>query len=247
MKPSHALVCLLALGCAGMPVRAQDTGGNETQTRTLRFAKGSTSASVKGVLQGRRGIDYKLAARAGQTMRVTLQSPSASVAFNVLPPGSNDVALPGAIGQRGWSDALPADGNYTIRTYLVRAAARRNERAAFALTVAIDRRASDASARASQGRFDATGKIPCAQQPGQPTGSCDFGVARAGGGTATVAVTRPDGRSRMIYFDKGTPTGTDLSRADGSTIFRATRHSDLHLIQAGDERYEVPDAVVNGG
>ncbi len=35
----------------------------------------------------------------------------------------------------------------------------------------------EASARAGLGKFDATGRIPCAQSKGQPMGQCDFGVS----------------------------------------------------------------------
>jgi hypothetical protein len=72
-------------------------------------------------------------------------------------------------------------------------------------------------------------------------------VARAGGGYATVVVTHADGRMRTIYFRMGRPIGADTSQADGYPQFRATKESDLHLIRIGNERYEVPDAVVLGG
>ncbi len=105
----------------------------------------------------------------------------------------------------------------------------------------------DSALRVGQGRFDATGSIPCAQHAGQPMATCKFGAARAGGGYTTVIVTRPDGRTRAIYFRMGRPIGADTSQADGYPEFRATKQSDLHLIRIGNERYEIPDAVVLGG
>ncbi len=104
----------------------------------------------------------------------------------------------------------------------------------------------DSALRAGQGTFDATGRIPCAQSVGQPTMQCGFGVARAGGGYATVVVKRPDGRSRAIFFRMGRPIGADTSEADPGE-FRAEREGDLNLIRVGAERYEIPDAVVLGG
>jgi hypothetical protein len=98
--------------------------------------------------------------------------------------------------------------------------------------------------RAGQGNFDAMGQIACAQYPGQPMTQCDFGVARAGGGYATVVITKPDGRSRAIFFRMGKPIGADTSETDGYPEFRATKRNDLHLIRIGGERYEIPDAVV---
>jgi len=105
----------------------------------------------------------------------------------------------------------------------------------------------DSALRAGQGRFDATGTLPCAQSRGQPMAPCEFGVARAGGGYATVVVTRPDGRKRAIFFQMGEATGADTSQADGYPPFHATRKADLQLIRIGGERYEIVDAIVLGG
>lgn len=105
----------------------------------------------------------------------------------------------------------------------------------------------DSALRAGEGKFDATGKVPCAQHSGQPMTQCDFGVARAGGGYATVVVTLPDGGKRAIFFRMGVPIGADTSQADGYPTFSATKDSDLNLIKVGNERYEIPDAAVLGG
>ncbi len=94
--------------------------------------------------------------------------------------------------------------------------------------------------------FHATGEIPCSMGGGQPTRSCPFGVTRRGGGSGTVTVTRPDGRKRVIFFEKGLATGYDKSQADTGE-FRTSRQEDLSIVQIGGERYEIPDAVINGG
>lgn len=249
----RGLVLSLALSLGNASLAADGI-----ESRPLRFAKGASSSTVKGTIQGRQTIDYKLRAQAGQTMRLKLSSGHSGLAFNLLPPGSKDVAIDGAIEMQNWSGALPADGEYTVRTYLNRAAARRGEKASYTLTVAIDgaaaqssgsgdATASAATQRAGEGKFNATGPIPCAQYKGQPMGQCTMGVARAGGGTATVVVTHPDGRKRFIFFEKGKAIGADLSQADGNMTFRATKEADLYQINAGDERYEIPEAVIFGG
>lgn len=104
----------------------------------------------------------------------------------------------------------------------------------------------DSALRAGQGRFDATGKLPCAQQAGLPLAPCDFGAARAGGGDATVVVTRPDGRTRAIHFRLGRAIGADTSQADGMPPFAAVRDGDTYRIRVGAERYEVPRDLVLG-
>jgi hypothetical protein len=81
---------------------------------------------------------------------------------------------------------------------------------------------NDSPLRAGRGEFDATGDIPCAQAAGQPTRACAFGVARAGGGDATVIVTRPDGSTRALFFVRGEFMGTDASEAGGGFDAAAT-------------------------
>jgi hypothetical protein len=105
----------------------------------------------------------------------------------------------------------------------------------------------DSALRAGEGSFDASGIVPCARHAGQPMGQCRFGVARAGGGYATVVVTHPDGRTRAIFFRMGIPVGADTSQADGYPKFTASKEADLNLVRVGAERYEIPEAVVLGG
>ena len=105
----------------------------------------------------------------------------------------------------------------------------------------------DSALRAGQRDFDATGPIACAQALGQPMTDCEAGVARAGGGYATVVVTKPDGTTRTLYFRMNRAVGADTSQADGYPEFNAARDGDLHLIRVGTERYEVPDAFTLGG
>jgi heat shock protein HslJ len=105
----------------------------------------------------------------------------------------------------------------------------------------------DSALRAGQGDFDATGWIPCAQHKGQPMTTCEFHVARTGGGYATVVVTKPDGLTRAVFFRLGIAVGADTSQAEGYPEFKATKENDLHLIRVGDERYEIPDSVPLGG
>jgi hypothetical protein len=103
------------------------------------------------------------------------------------------------------------------------------------------------SLRAGQGDFDATGETPCAQYPGQPMIDCEFGVARSGGGYATVVVTRPDGMTGATYFGMGIPIGADTSQADGYPEFSATREADLNVIRVGGGALRDPGRGDTGG
>ena len=104
----------------------------------VHFKKGTSQASIKGHLKGRETIDYVLRARAGQTMTVNLETSHPGAYFNVLPPGSdNEAIFIGQVAGPKFEGKLPKDGDYKIRVYLVRAAARRNESAKYTLTVKV--------------------------------------------------------------------------------------------------------------
>ena len=83
----------VVMACVVLAASSWSLAADAIESRPLQFAKGASSATVKGSLKGDKTIDYKLRAKAGQTMRVTLTTSNASNYFNVLPPGSKDVAI----------------------------------------------------------------------------------------------------------------------------------------------------------
>jgi len=216
--------------------------------KTVRFAKGASSATLKGSLKGDQIVDYRLGAKTGQTMTVSFKTSNGANYFNVLPPGSKDVAIfIGSTGGNEWSDTLPADGNYTIRVYLMRSAARRGETANYTLTVGITGQpvkgapASDAKVKGTP--YHATGKVPCSMGDA-PVGSaqCDFGVIRGGPGRAVIHVTPPGGLKRTLKFADGKVS------ADGGGKVKASQSGDEWSVEVNDyEHYRIPDAVISGG
>jgi hypothetical protein len=185
-------------------------------------------------------------------MNVSLATKHTATYFNILAPGENEVAMfNGSTSENQYEGTLPKSGDYKIRVYMMRSAARRDEVANYRFEIIINGGGAQSSGPEDDAKvpgtdFHATGEIPCSMGGGQPTGSCAFGVTRRGGGSGTVTVTRPDGRKRQIYFEKGLATGCDRSQAD-SGEFRTSRQDDLTIVQIGGERYEFPDAVINGG
>ncbi|MFZ4759288.1 MAG: hypothetical protein ACOYLX_14085 [Burkholderiaceae bacterium] len=127
-----AMPVVLVLACGISLARADDI-----ERRSVQFAKGATSATVKGALTGDQTIDYVLRARAGQTLRVTLDTRSPSLYFNLLPPDSESALHIGSTAGNTWTGPLPTDGEYRVRTYLMRSAARRGEHGSFTLTLEI--------------------------------------------------------------------------------------------------------------
>ncbi|MEA3291383.1 MAG: DNA breaking-rejoining protein [Pseudomonadota bacterium] len=104
----------------------------------MQFPKGEIGTTIKGSIKGRETVDYKLRARAGQGMIVGLETDNSSNYFNVMAPGESNAAffIGSNEGNRFEGD-LPESGDYTIRVYLYRNAARRGESARYSLEVAI--------------------------------------------------------------------------------------------------------------
>lgn len=222
------------------------------RTERVRFEKGAHSAIVEGTITGDEIVDYVVGAAAGQQMNASLATEHGGTYFNLIAPGETDVAMfNGSVAENQYEGTLPKGGDYKLRVYMMRAAARRGETAKYRLEIIITGAPAHAAAPAGDAKvagtgFHATGSIPCSMGGGQPTGSCAFGVKREGAGNGTVTVTKPDGRTRVIFFEKSRATGCDASQADPGE-FRATREGDLTTVHIGAERYEIPDAVINGG
>jgi hypothetical protein len=113
----------------------------------VHFARGATSATIKGRITGYEIVDYVVGAKAGQTMAVTFKTSNRLAYFNVLPPGSETALFVGSMDATGehYEGTLPADGDYAIRVYQMRASARRKESATYTLDVSVTGAAASAS------------------------------------------------------------------------------------------------------
>lgn len=233
---------LVALSMSAFAVDSRD--------ERVQFAPGTSSTTIKETITGYQTVNYKIVAKAGQHMVVELKTDNGANYFNIFAPGKgpgNEAMFIGSIQGGRYEGTLPQDGEYTVQVYLMRSAVRRNERANYTLSVGISGGAAQpGNAKVPGTPYHATGEIPCAMASGQPIGSCPFGVTREGKGTGIVTVTKPDGRTRAIFFDNGKAIGYDQSQADPSE-FSVEKQGDLSVIHIGQERYEIPDAVIFGG
>ncbi len=92
----------------------------EAAPKPVMFAKGKSSAAIKGTVKGSDDIDYVLRAKAGQTLNVDLKASKGAAFFNVMPPNSTYEALfVGSNEGNHYSGTLPSDGEYIIRIYLM--------------------------------------------------------------------------------------------------------------------------------
>lgn len=216
----------------------------------VQFANGASSAVIKGQLKGDAMVDYLVRAAAGQTLSVKLQQTNAQNYFNVMPPGSTGSAM--FVGDSGenYSGVLPADGDYIVRVYLMRPAARRGESSNYTLTVGASGRALAPIAASKDAlipgtSYHASAKIKCVPAFETTPRECDAFVIRRGfDGTATIDIPGGAGK-RSILFVKGKPTASNAQAMDALT---SERKDDVTIVKLGtSERYEIPDALVTGG
>jgi hypothetical protein len=335
---------LLLLACLLLPAAAQ---AQAVRTERVAFEEGAESVLLRGTIQGREAVDYRVAAQAGRRVRAELTSPHQQLFMNVRAPGASATTQAGPTGGNLYDAQLTASGELQLTVFLLGEAARRGDAAEYALSVELSCEANaaaaaepaatapvaqapprDAPAAAApqEGRFwtvanprlnlragpstrtrlvgslvrgetlratgdcrdvarerwcpvesgagvqgwvaqrflaavpapapataaeaaeaprrpfDATGFLPCAMVRGQPSRDCRFGVERRGPGAAMVEILGANGATRRITFADGEPRSADTSAA-----LRVEKFGDLFLIRIGDERFEVPEAVVTGG
>ena len=112
--------CLAAVMAVLMaaPVAAQSAAD-------VTFKPGNYGTMLEGAIRGDDYFDYRLGAKAGQTLFVDLSvddtNGHGSIYLNVLPPGSDGVAIyNGSMDvDRSESIRLPETGTYTLRLYLM--------------------------------------------------------------------------------------------------------------------------------
>jgi len=233
-----ALALFLSIGAAA---------ATDLRSERVQFERGSSGTTINATIEGRETVDYLVNARAGQTLAVKLDSKSSAIYFNVIPPDAEDEAVfAGSTSGNSYEGGLDLDGDWKIRVYLVRAAARRNESALYSLKIGVTGKADPAAAREANDfgprQWNARGALGCARgdQPMQ-TAACPFKVIRFDG-SATIYVLAPvTGAQRILYFENGKWS------TDGAAPIKANKRSDLWSLLVADEAYEIPDAVIFGG
>lgn len=124
-------ILLAVVAAAATQAPASDQSGR------VRFAPGTSSTILRGTVRGYDAANYLLGARAGQRIDISLGASNASAYFNFWAPGAEEAMFIGSTSGSRYTAVLPADGDYRIQVYLMRNAARRNERANYRLSVAI--------------------------------------------------------------------------------------------------------------
>lgn len=238
--------CALAMILVSITVFAKASDG---ATRSVVFQKGSSSVSLKGQIKGDDFTDYAINAKAGQKLTAKLKASSSSCYFNVLPPGSQDAAMfIGSTSGNSFSKILPSDGSYSIRVYLMRSAARRNQGSNFNLDIGLTGnplKPLSGAQDAKVGKYHAVTTVDCSLLLAPETKSCDAKVIRRGfDGTGTVDLSWPNSGKRSVLFLKGKPVSSDAA----SEMTSNKDKDGIYTIDfEGSEKFKIPESLVFGG
>ena len=235
----HRLVPILALLGALLPVGP--AAAQDIRTERVHFPAGATGTSLKGTITGYQSVSYMVGAEAGQHLTVTLSPSNLATYFNVYAPGSGpgDAAMANS-GLTGsfvpdlnrFAGTLPSSGEYTVSVYMVRAAARRDERSDYILDIGI----TGSTGAAVTGdyadglaggpdffRVRTTGGAPLNLRSGPTTGAGVVAALPDGTGLRNLGCRMAEGR-RWCHVatladpgQEGWAAGDFLIESDGST------------------------------
>jgi hypothetical protein len=233
-------------------IEAACVGHHDQPVVPISFQGATGSRLIKGRLQGHQTVDYQFTGRAGQILAVSLGASNGQHYFNVNPPGSEVSMYVGSSSGNQFVRQLPSDGIYTVRSYLMRAAARRNESSRYSLRIKLSGKPLAAlpahrDALIPGTPYHASATLPCAHDATTPSRQCEaFVIRRSVAGDATLEIRWPAGAPsplRRILFIKGLPVSSDAAEP-----VTHTRQGDVTSIRIGEqESVAVPDALIIGG
>ena len=137
-------LCLSAALVASAPADAA--------VHDLQFARGANSAEVSGSITGRDDNRYRIRAKEGQTIKITLKPKRPTTYFNVNPPGSDQSIFVGSNEGNVYEGRLAASGVYEIVVYQMGGAASDNKASSYQLTVTVT---GGSGGQSASGKFSA--------------------------------------------------------------------------------------------
>lgn len=125
---------VLALALVSAAASAQDN----IALQPIKLPAAGKTASFKGSIRGYESVDYTFRAQAGHKLRIDFKTPSTSAYFNLLDDGSGEALHIGSVAGSRYEGKLPSAGDYRVRVYLMRSAARKKASAHYQLALRVD-------------------------------------------------------------------------------------------------------------
>lgn len=195
---------------------------DEMRTEAVQFASGESQTSIKDSIKGYETVDYVLGASAGQTMTVNMETDNLASYFNIIAPGETDVAFfIGSTSGNSYSGDLPESGDYKVRVYMMRSAARRDEVANYSLSIAID--GSGASQSSSGEPTTRTENVKFASGT---NGTVLAGTLGGGDAVNYLLGARNGQFLNVSLLDSGPDTHFNIFMPNGELLYESTKGGD---------------------
>ena len=195
----------------------------EAAPKPVQFAKGKSSAVVKGTIKGSDDVDYVLRAKAGQTLHVDFKASKGAAYFNIVPPNSTYEALfVGSNEGNHYSGTLPTDGDYIIRVYLMGNAKDSGKPVNYTINVGIPvggKSAGSASDKTSETRVaEKACLVAVAKQVGVKSSQLKVNDVMVSEAATVVMVEVPKATAPWKCFSdpKGHISGVEFSGTEGA-------------------------------
>ncbi|MDX1333993.1 MAG: hypothetical protein R3252_13270 [Robiginitalea sp.] len=113
---------------------------DEIKKVRVQFDSGASSKTVESSITGYETVDYLLNVKEGQLMNISMATQHGATYFNLMEPGEEYEAI--FVGQTSaagnqYEGVAAESGDYTVRVYMMRSAARRGETADYRLEMIV--------------------------------------------------------------------------------------------------------------
>ena len=219
--------------------------------RKVWEGKTAEGAFVKKVDTETKQCTFPAGAKARQTLVVILESGNRSCNSNVTAPGEDSAMFVGSTSGSRFVGEAPKDGEYIVRLYLMRNAARRGETAAYTIHFAVAGGGQGSTAAVPADtpptRYDASGKVKCSADKPALDQWCNFRVIRylprkaADIWIANIAV-KSEERYRFFHYENEVFTTDDKAKLSWQ------RQDDNWWVAVDGQEFSLlPDALIFGG
>ncbi|MEN3951361.1 hypothetical protein [Iodidimonas sp. SYSU 1G8] len=132
----HVKSILRPLCLAVVLLTAFHSGANaETEPRkSIELVTGGPAEVESGSFAGRDDATYAVKASKGEKLIIELKARNSSTYFNLTAPGAEEAMHIGSIQGERFDGVLPSDGEYLVMVYMMRNAARRNEKTDYTIS-----------------------------------------------------------------------------------------------------------------
>ncbi len=216
----------------------------------LSFTEPFETKVIKETVQGYEAKEYVFKATVKQKISIDFKSKHGANYFNFRPSGATSALFSSEVSTTSMSMHIPQSGYYTVQVYLMRSAARRNEKASFTLNITLenDQNAPEQTLYPKPPLYyDAYALIPCSFEKPTFDMLCEGIVIRdvkeqsARFWIRTPLETHYSERGAFLYQNKSFFHGQNANLS----MERQEDNNSLNL--DGKIYYRIPDAFVLGG